>query len=200
MTKEEKLYLAIGEIDEMLVAEALSPYKKQIFTRHNLTIAASVMLATIVILAGLKFLPIITGVKNDAMGGDANMAPDRGESSDNSAGLYSTIETDFGTVTVIGNEYGKFITLKLELYQDVSPIHITLFGYADNKYYSCTTNKNLTDYTILTPLIKVNGVPSDTLPTLKGVYDISIEFSDIEQVNVYWNDTFIIDGFGEFRR
>ena len=58
MTNEEKLLRAIGEIDDELIKEASVSYKKKpTYITHGLTVAASIVFVSAIILAASKFLP-----------------------------------------------------------------------------------------------------------------------------------------------
>lgn len=180
MTKEEKLLRAIGEIDEELIKDAASPYKKR-FTplTRGLTVAASIAVTSAILIASSGLL---SPKFDNAMGGDA--APEVNDSASPGKDSYSTyIESAIGYIYDVREVDTGKISFGLLLYSDTDTrLNVNVFANdaQGNTRLVATNDIDSENYTPkLSPTLTVNLEPCDTLPQKGGNYFITIDFSKI---------------------
>ena len=201
MTNEEKLLRAIGEIDDALVKEASSSYKRR-FTplTRGLTVAASIaVVSTLLIASGL----LSPNYKND-VGGDASSPPEMNDGMNGGSSLSGSVfSSDYGYIYVLKRENNK-ITLELQLHKDVEiDLEFTLLGKNSERGSSaiCTTRTDTLGYElVLSPQIFVGGEPADKLPSKMGYYSVTIDFSVIENTDYDWYGYISVSEFGDIGR
>ena len=197
MTNHEKLLRAIGEIDDELIKEAQTPYKR-VFTplTRGLTIAASVVLISAAVLSASDlFLPKAF----DNVAGDAAPAPEN----NSNPGMLNAIKSKYGYIYGIVRD-GYKISFEIEIFENYDKdFDIELYG--KNKLSGalaiCTTTDKTNGYElILSPKITVNGDVQDKLPTSVGIYSVTLDFSDIAETDYTWEEYLIISEFGRIYR
>ena len=197
MKNEEKLYLALGEIDDSLIEEATTPIKRSGKVIKIVAIAASGYILTTAALAsaGIGLLlnggmkdnqssdPSFDGIYNDGSsrpnygGSSSNGSPapnepenSPGDSATNGKYFYS----DFGLVTLKGKVDNQiFFTLEIFRESD-SLLHVSSYSKS-GAIISSTDPEASVD---LMPIIFVDGRQSDSLPSEIGVYNVAIIFPD----------------------
>ena len=183
MKNEEKLYLAIGEIDDGIIAEASETVvKKSAVAVKIIAIAASAFIVTIGVLLSAGGL---LGQKNmdsapSADGSWENKAespgmpmPGEDEVSDRE------FISDIGRLTLLGNE-GNSYSFILEITVPTNkPIHVHTLDKSHNYNSSTDPAKG----TALSPTILVNGKAADYLPGEIGRYEIEILFPDFNDMD-----------------
>lgn len=182
MKSTEKLYLAIGEIDEKLIEEATSPVKKiAIPIRRFITIAASIVIICTVAIASLNYLGDLFLPKN---GGNAAVpptesedniaAPDFGGSNNKDDELLGNnmFYSDIGSLMLVGREGNKFSFILNLISPTDTPIHIHSYDEKDNKISSSDSTSGLAN----SPIIYVDGKEVDSLPCEMGIYYLNIVF------------------------
>lgn len=205
MTNEEKLYLAIGEIDDALIEEAGGDYvRKNNYTKRLIAIAASAAIVTVAVIGSSRFFD--ASLKND-MAGDApgdyepNMKPGANEGygpESSASGTDGSGDTDNATD---GTSYAALksinatnLTLKLTICEDMqSPIDVYL--YSADKSVVYTTAKDADEGNVRRPTVIVNGEIADGLPYESGSYEVKIIFDGIDALDVEWEKYLFIDGF-----
>ena len=203
MKNEEKLYLAVGEIDEELIKEASEAYRPKIRSFYKgFTVAASVIIVSAV---ALVFGVLIGVPTSDGKGSCPGESPDLNVSPDGYLKDESTNDSSYGA------SLGRYLT-GLELLDDFIvkfhlsvtendsyPVDLSLCGsyfneLGEQKYAVCKTAPSHSRYEILlTPSYTVNGMPADSIPTKKGEYDITVDFSIINEYDFIWDDYILID-------
>lgn len=197
MKNEEKLYLALGEIDDSLIEEATTPIKRSGKVIKIVAIAASGYILTTAALAsagiGLLLNGGMVGNKDSAPSfddiyNDGSSRPNYGGSSsngspapnepENSPGDSATdgryFYSDFGLITLKAKVDNQ-IFLTLEIFRESdSLIHVSSY----NKYGMIISSTDPEASVDLMPIILVNGRQSDSLPSEVGVYSVSIIFPD----------------------
>ena len=196
MKSEEKLLLAIGEIDESIIAEASADYKRKfVFNKKALAVAASVAVVavTISMLPGL----LLGRLDKDAAGGDA--APEMNGGMLES-GKDVRVES-YGSLTYNGKKSDDKFSFTLIIVTDAtSPIDIYLYDNDPDVSIVYTTANNMpSDMEVRRPTITVNGEAASALPTTAGEYEITINFDGLEET-VKWNNLFKVGDFGDFHR
>ena len=192
MTNEEKLLFAIGEIDDELIEEVSSVYKK-ISTplTRGLTIAASVVAVSAVILtAGVQLLP--KSFDANMSGGDACPPVSDSVNGTGKVEFNISLTGDFGRIynVVQAEDYKTQFVLEI-LSEGVEKINVTIFGIgADGKQRAiCTNGGAIGNYDlIVAPIFKVNGVLTDSLPTDIGIYTVIIDYSAISGTDFTWKN------------
>ncbi|MBQ8302314.1 MAG: hypothetical protein IJX97_02050 [Clostridia bacterium] len=195
MKNAEKLYYAIGEIDDNLISEASVPYKKAGQIVKRIVKAASITIVTTLFLfvslvGGLLFG---TGGFKDAApdsngGAMAPAPPENGEADDESIWLSSS----YGRIrleTVSHNSIG----ISLYLDEDIdTPIDFTL--YSKDKAFAYSTVENAAQ-TVYEPTVYVYTLDLTEMPTEKGYYRIFIYFGNMSE-EIEWENYVEFDDFG----
>ena len=187
MTKEDLLY-SISDIDDKYITEADRPYfglmprlmkYGSIAASFVIVITVSFMLVFQLILGGVMSDDGDSDSGNDMMSGDAS-----GGSSDMN-GSHGSGESVGGYYTVPGG------TLRiLDFDREICTATLTVTGAIEDlgiiallekngvTYLSGTDTEDSADYPSLSaPIIRVNGEVTDTLPSVAGVYSLSVDFS-----------------------
>lgn len=187
MKNEEKLYLALGEIDDSLIEEATTPIKRSGKVIKIIAIAASGYILTTAALASAGIGLLLNGEIKDSQssGSDMNAAPPPYGGStapdyspeanpDDSVTNGKYFYSDFGLVTLKG-KVGNQIFLTLEIFRESdSLLHVS--SYSKSGAIISSTNPGAS--VDLMPIIFVDGRQSDSLPSEVGVYSVSIIFPD----------------------
>ena len=184
MTNEEKILLAIGEIDDEIVAEASAPYKrKPLPAKQVLAVAASIAIVAV----GITLLPDLSKKSFDAVG---NAAAPEASNPDVS---------HLGDIAYLGCEDGVYRFI-LDLGENVGPIDVTLKSLDGSVVYTTeptdASNDSSSDVEIRRPTITVNGVSVDALPTEPGEYEITISFDGVESGK--FASSFTVGQFGSY--
>ena len=190
MKNEEKLYHAIGEIDETLIVDAYIPIKKAPgpFAKYLVSAACVLIIGAIsvVVYALFDFLflpnkggnmapPYMEEVGNDA-------APDINypnfDDSNEDAGMKpnnNMFYSNIGSLMLLGRDENKFNFILNISSPSEDPIHVYIYDKEDNKIGSSNSVDELTS----SPIIYVDGKEADCLPSKIGVYYINIIFPDL---------------------
>lgn len=201
MTNEEKILIAIGEIDDELINEASAPYKAKFNSlTRGLTIAASVTIVSAVILASSGLFMPKSFDKND-MGG---AAPPFENSGADGGDFVGTVESEHGFISDIVKTGDHTLKFDLRIFLDCSEsFDVLLIGKSSDgsKKAICSSGDAPEGYDlILSPTITVNGNEADTLPNKAGVYTVVIDFSAISGTDYTFEEYFEILGFGRIKR
>jgi hypothetical protein len=200
MKNEEKLYLAIGEIDESLIKEASAPYKPRLHSVYKgLAIAASVAVISVVTVLGGIF-------KDTSKGdGDMNSAPTTSPEGEFDEALEDSVSHKDKISDIVLEDELK-VSFRLTITDEGNPpVELTVIGKIINgdsssEYAICTTGDNKSGFKIaLSPSYTVNGIPTDKIPTEAGEYDITVDFSIIKNYDVLWEDFVFIEGKNRFK-
>nr|MBE6544864.1 hypothetical protein [Oscillospiraceae bacterium] len=193
MRNEEKLYLAIGEIDERLIEEAGSAYKKPLPIKKMVAAAACVVLVTVAAI-GMSDMFLLMG-NNGNSGGD--MAPGmNGGSAESEIPENGVLVSDIGKLTLLETSDMSF-TFRLEVYLPTAlPIDIYLYSKDGSTVY--TTAENVSTSSVYRPTILIDGEAAERLPGEIGRYEVTISFEGIEELDLQWQRYFTIDNFGPF--
>ena len=177
MKNEEKLYLAIGEIDESLISEANEGRGKKKFPMRKFsTIAASIVMTVMI---GFVALAVLSNqyAKNDQNQEGSDNSTNTGENpsySDESIPDDMVYESDIGRLTILGRDGNSFDFL-LEITTDTDlPIHVNSYDKLGNNLVS----SNPQNGAAMAPSITVNGSEVDFLPGKVGSYNVTITFPD----------------------
>ncbi len=183
MTNEEKLLLAMGEIDDELISEASSAYKRR-FTplTRRLSVAASVVLVSAAVLAASElFLPKAFDTGFDG----GNASPPFSESTENSGCPDGTefLESEYGRIYNLRSIGDDKISFNLSLHSDCdTALDIYFYGINESGMQElvATTDKSseIYGYTF-PPVITVDGVIAEELPNTVGDYSVTIDFANI---------------------
>lgn len=206
----ERLFAAIGEIDERFIAEADTPYEKRGFNPRRYGAIAAILLITVT--AGLGLRLMLGGGKafdGNYMGGDfsgGSSAPESNGSvgdvndgaEDGSTGKPDTqkVSSEAGTIMLIESS-GTKIRLKLILHKDIeaAPTPTLRFAGRDGKTYLATSGTAPEGYYSLgSPKITVDGEEKE-LPTNEGLYDLVIDYSELINDNILPYPTVTFTGF-----
>ena len=203
MTNEEKLLLAIGEIDDGLISEASVAYKRRSTPlMRGLSVAASVVAVSAVVLAsGALFAPKSFD-KNDAAG---EASPPTENASDGSDGSYvGALEGKYGFICNVVRVSEHKIMLDLQIIcESTEKFDVVILGENPEKQKKaiCTSGDVDDGYDlVVSPVITVNGDTADSLPTAVGAYTVVIDFSAIAETDFTWNDYIEILNFGRIER
>ena len=205
MKSVEKLYLAIGEIDDSIIKEASEPYNYKINIIKRLsTIAAAVIIISAVGVISMGTLASLMKGGLDAapdMGEMPNMgecapspAPDFGENdeSDNDGGINNEyIASDFGYLILTKYKNGCFSFDYTVFAQSASPVYVKLYESG----VLIGTSESTASGELKSIKLMVNGEICSTLPTSVGTYTVKIDVGEID-----WSKAYIhIDGFGPIK-
>lgn len=199
MRNEEKLYLAIGEIDDGLIEEAGASYKKPFPVKKIVAAAACVVLVTVAAIGVPNMFNLMD--KGGNMEGD--MAPGMNggsagfpENGGSEIPKNDVIEGDIGRLTLLESNGASF-TFLLNVYLPSSvPIDIYLESIDGIAVY--TTAENVTGASVYRPTVLVDGEVSDRLPGEIGEYEVTISFDGIDELDVRWKRYFTVYSFGPF--
>lgn len=199
MRNEEKLYLAIGEIDERLIEEAGSAYKKPFPIKKMVAAAACVVLVTVAAIGVPNMFNLMD--KGGNMGGD--MAPGMNggsagfpENGGSEIPENGVLVSDIGKLTLLETSDMSF-TFRLEVYLPTSlPIDVYLYSKDGSTVY--TTAENVSTSSVYRPTILIDGEAAERLPGEIGRYEVTISFEGIEELDLQWQRYFTIDNFGPF--
>lgn len=206
MKSNEKLLAAIGEIDDSLIAEAeqyegrgrVSLYKK-------LSVAACLLIVSAGIVGAVHLFP-----KPNFDVGTSEPPTDSGLKNDGVInGIESTggiIEMSFGTLRQLSRE-GNVYTFAMTLYEQTERQDITLRGSGCNQWgepilvISTTAPfAELTHIPVAPPMLKVDGVNADTLPTAVGEYTVEVDLSPLIDAGYEPDGYFVFGSFGRISR
>jgi len=196
MTGSEKLLRAIGEIDEVMIADAALPYSPfKRFKSSAPMIAASFIVCVAVVIALARFLPAfgpaggsapdmngsMTGDASGENGGNSSQAPGDNSGSNGSGSPLKLIyyKSPNGIIIPIDTE-GDTHRFTVKNYIDL-PTAITVtksFRSKTGEKRSATNRKGTT----LNLKIFVEGVEVDNIPTAAGTYEVTIDFSEITKL------------------
>ena len=195
MRNEEKLYLAIGDVDESLIEEASAPYKKQKMpAKKIIAIAASAAIVSVAVIGTAGLLNM--GLGN--MKGDSNYAPeDFGGDMNESAPNDNVLISDIGRLELIENE-GESFTFILEIYAPTS-LPIDVYLYSKDKSAVYTTAQSAEAAEIYRPRVTVDGEAAERLPGEVGEYTVTISFDGIHEKDIDWQYFFTVDNFGPIK-
>jgi hypothetical protein len=208
MTSNEKLYLAIGEIDDSLIEEASKPVKRTaIIIKRIGAIAACFIIGTsILLLSKTLFKP-----KGDMSPSspDSNFAPAPGApgdgKEDESVDYLDKIYSDFGCLEQV---YSDGVSFEFNLTLDIAldqPIEVYLYSKDGKTVFTTKISENDSEdtgnngVTVLRPTILIGGVSANSLPKEAGRYRVSISFDGLDESEIDWNSYFHIDGFGPIK-
>ena len=202
----DALLLAIGEVDDDLIEEATVP------SRHNLPIRKR----TVGMLAACLAVAIGIGSPGRLMngGGDLNgSAPESSGSNNGSAedenssngGLFNPVLThssENGEMTLTDSG-GYRYTFNLTITEEHTPISavFTLYRGAEIAYavIGGYTNENISGDSIIgAPLLLVDGVEAEAIPTEPGEYEIYFDLSEFISSGYDVGNRVLIYPFGEF--
>ncbi len=200
MKNAEKLYYAIGEIDDNLISEASVPYKKAGQIAKRIVKAASITIVTTLFILVSLVGGLLLGTggfkdaapdKNEAYGPNGGMAPTPPE--DGNAGDESSwLSSSYGRIrldTVTYNSIGIYLYLS----EDIdAPIDFTL--YSKDKTIAYSTIENAAE-TVYKPSVYVYTLDSTEMPTEKGGYRIFIYFGNMSE-DVEWENYVEFKDFG----
>ena len=196
MKSEEKLYLAIGEIDDQLIAEASVPYKKGAPIGKIIAIAASAAIVTVAVAAGAGLFD--AGIKSD-MANDAAPPPEDSNMDQEAApGSSNIIESDIG-ILIPNYSTKNSYTFKLIIIAPTElPLDVYLYSQDKSALY---TTASVTDEDIQLYKVKVtvDGEEAERLPGEIGEYDITITFPNLDESGIEWSNYFTIDNFGPIK-
>ena len=180
----EKLFKAIGEIDEKFVSEAERPYIKPLFNTKKLGIIAASLLAVVALGVGIRVALGGGALDKNGVGGDMVGSSPEASAPNEDGGDGSVkaqiLRSDTASVTLLDTS-ATTLTFKLIIYEDqATPTEVTLyFTDKDGNKYAATAGEVPEGFTALTaPKIKINGEEAE-MPTAKGLYDLTVDFSDI---------------------
>lgn len=194
MKSEEKLYFAIGEISEDIIAEASAPYSSPIKLKKALAVAASVT----VVAVGITIVAS-QGFFNKAATGNAAPPPESSGDQMN-GGMLDIREEDFGSLIYrgkVGESSYRFTLLIIE--EPSEPIDVYLYS-TDGKVIYTTSGEPLGDVEIRRPTVTVNGEAASSVPTEAGEYDITVSFDGLEDGEHTWSSLFRMGIFGDYHR
>lgn len=189
MKSKEKLYLAIGQIDEKLIEEATTPVSKAPFViKKIITIAASIFVVNTVVIISLGMM-MISGLGGKHNGSpnnpDYNYSEPNGSEAPNNGNNNESVPPD----NIIKSEIGKLVILdrnKNEFYLvlDIfiptdTPLHINCYDDAGNIISSTDPSMNSKN----SPVIIVDGMTADSLPCEVGKYQVKIIFPELTDDN-----------------
>ena len=206
MKSNEKLLAAIGEIDDSLIAEAeqyegrgrVSLYKK-------LSVAACLLIVSAGIVGAVHLFP-----KPNFDAETSEPPTDSGLKNDGVInGIESTggiIEMSFGALRQLSRE-GNVYTFVMTLYEQTERQDITLRGSGCDQWgepilvISTTAPfAELTHIPVAPPMLKVDGVNADTLPTAVGEYTVEVDLSPLIDAGYEPDGYFVFGSFGRISR
>ena len=207
MRNEEKLYLAIGEIDERLIEDAGAAYKKPFPIKKFVAAAACVAIVTVAAIGMSNMLdlmdkggnlgggmaPEMNGSAAPEFGGDDS--PSEGEVPEN-----DVLISDIGILTLIesdGKSFRFHLNITLPTYL---PIDVYLYSKDGKAVYTTADSINDTESltSIYRPIILVDGEEAERLPGEIGEYVVTISFEGIAELDYDWRSYFTINNFGPF--
>ncbi len=202
MNFNEKLLLAVGEIDDELIAKA-EGYRARPYAalRRNLSIAACLLIVSIGVVGAFRLF----GPKFDMAGG--NMAP--GAAGDKEENYMDGAMTNdsYGSVEIVSREGGSRFTVYITLYEQVERHDVIFRGSGTDQYgepifiISTTADyAELTHIPVAPPVLKVNGNVATTLPTEPGSYTVEIDVSHVVEAGYDLDDYFVLGIFGQIPR
>ena len=202
MKSVEKLYLAIGEIDESIIKEASEPYnyQKNIVKRFSVIAAAVIIISAVSVISLGMFGSLMKGGQDAAPDMDwmpegmPSPAPDFGENdeSDNDGGINNEyIASDFGYLILTKYKNGCFSFDYTVFAQSASPVYVKLYESG----VLIGTSESTASGELKSIKLTVNGEICSTLPTSVGTYTVKIDVGEID-----WSKAYIhIDGFGPIK-
>ena len=195
MKNEEKLLLAIGEISDDIVSEALAPYeRKSIPVKKVMAIAAGISLITVSVALLTRMFSV--GLIKDAAGNAAAPEMNGGMSFDGSYSDCTDINGNYlGSLAYVGRVDENSFRFKLTL-NSTAVVNLS-FKSADGSIIYTTNDITAESIEIRSPMITVNGEAAEALPSLPGEYDIIISFEGMED-NIEWCDYITFDRFGRY--
>ena len=193
MTNEEKLLHAIGEISDDIIWEASTPYKQSLINKKSLTIAASIAAVAV----GISILPLALGNAFDKGAAGGNSAPEMG--TDSSNGSLDIREESFGSLAYHGRLDENVYSFTLLIMSEApEAIDVTLYSKDGSILYT-TADDTPEGVVVRRPVITVDGVAQDKLPTEVGAYDITISFDGIEN-STEFSTIYRVGIFGYYHR
>ena len=211
MRNEEKLYLAISEVDDALIAEASAPYKKNTVTPMKiLAVAACAVIITVGAIGALTLdlgskgmagdsapesdMPNMYGTINPDYNAPGKDDEENAPGDDGCENVGSIIVGEAGSLTMIHGD-GVSFSFKLRI---TKPQHnqLNVYLYSIDKSIVYSTAYVDEASCVYRPTILVDGKPADNLPTDVGEYYVTISFDGKNEINTVWENCFSIEGIG----